>query len=269
MKGQAKTYGEWLEKQAKRTAQSAPRAQSKPPVSSKTAPEVQPKPKSPSRTSHGLEREEQTGTRSGLSRSEPSSRPVSSTGTHSDFPPLITGNSLNYNDKTIAAVAERLGVTENKAKKTVKSINTFTGGGYQEFRRKDKLDKPDSDVKRINEFLNAAPKFQGSTYRGLRIKNSELTTFLESSARGIKLDAMSSFSSDQTQAKMFASTGGDVTQTGVLLKVKSNRSGVSIRSFSKFPDEKEVLTPKGTKYRAVKKSFSKAKNMYILELEEI
>jgi hypothetical protein len=123
----------------------------------------------------------------------------------------------------------------------------------------------------INSYIAQAPKFKGQVHRGLTFDKPEAVSgFLKQLTQdgGLELDAMSSFSSDRNIAKSF--DGGNY---GVLIKVKANQSGTSIKNGSSNSGENEVLIPKGTKYRISGKPTlivnGAGRTTIELELEEI
>lgn len=157
------------------------------------------------------------------------------------------------------AVAKKTGLSRDDAQRAVDNINDFTGTLYDMYRGLDRSEgTKNSKVADIYKYIEKAPKFKGEVYRGLNFSSKEnLESFLSfvGNNKGIKLDTMSSFSSSKTTAQNFASgsmgTSKNSGDYGVVLHVKANKSGVSIKKFSNIPQENEVLAPKGANYRVV------------------
>lgn len=176
---------------------------------------------------------------------------------------------------------DNLGVSDpKKATAYAKALDDFTGDNFRLIRKVESgqkrslvADDP-QDWKRakksardLGEFLSSAPKAEGSAFRGLTFKTqTQYDDFMKSIEGGtMELNAMSSFSSSESVVKRFARKGAD-TQA-VIIRVKSNMSGVDLSSLSQYPDEKEVLVPKGTKYRVTKTSVGADGRTYV-DVEE-
>ena len=101
--------------------------------------------------------------------------------------------------------------------------------------------------KSLNTYLDKAPRYNGGIHRGLTFNNkADFDQFLAkiNEKSGIDLNAMSSFSSVKSVAKEF--DGGEF---GVMMSVKKNKSGVTVKNASVYPKESEVLVKKGTTYK--------------------
>lgn len=183
-------------------------------------------------------------------------------------------------DKAAKKAAKLMGVSKEEGYKVVEGVRYFTReDGYKAVRALDKggdalekyvasedlppsfasklrKGKPQEYTEAINKMLNSpkVPRYDGEIYRGLSSKFLE-TNSLEPGTE-FSLQAMSSFSSNQKIAERFA--GGS---EGVVIKVKQNTQGVSIKNISTFAEEDEVLVPKNTKYRVV----SVEGNVYTVE----
>lgn len=186
-------------------------------------------------------------------------------GTHEDYDNEVSKAEFFdqfdevYANQVYDAVAKKTGLSTDDARRAISNINDFTGDLYDMYRGLDRSKgTADPNVAAVYKYIQKAPKFQGEIYRGLNFSSQEnLESFLNfvGNNKGIKLDAMSSFSSSKNTAQNFASgqtgTSNNPGNYGVVLHVKANKSGVSIKKFSSLPEENEVLAPKGASYRAV------------------
>ncbi|MFB2832972.1 ADP-ribosyltransferase [Floridanema evergladense] len=173
-------------------------------------------------------------------------------------PPLIPGHDIypevEYNPgptpESYAAAKEALmkmtGLSEQEVKDGMRGVYEFVSNGYTGIRESERKGEPDSRVTNINRLLSKMPKYDGEIYRGMAIKRENLDSFLKELGTGtMKIEAMSSFTSDKKIAQKFTKVkGGGVP---VLITVQ-NKSGVSIRNMSTFKKENEVLVPKGVNY---------------------
>lgn len=194
----------------------------------------------------------------------------------------VRGHLKKLSDKeAIKLVQSDLDAKTKEAAAIYRSVNWFTGGGYtvmrsveqgkntrafsQEKLSKSELAATKKDVENVNKYLRSAPVFEGSIHRGMRFGSTEArNAFLKSVTEngGLELEAMSSFSSSKGQARNFAD------KNGVVMKVR-NKSGVSVKAFSNYPTEDEVLCPKGAKYKVVGKPKRDKDGTILLELEEV
>jgi hypothetical protein len=147
---------------------------------------------------------------------------------------------------------EKYATPEHTGKEIAEAIRRFSGsysGNIREFERTGKQSTgiEEKAAAAINSYIAAAPKYKGQVHRGLSFTDpDQISKFLKNLTAdgGFELTAMSSFSSKPTVAKGF-----DGGKYGVMLKVKGNQSGTSIKNGSSMLYENEVLVPKGTKYR--------------------
>lgn len=134
----------------------------------------------------------------------------------------------------------------------------------------------------MNEALGRAPVFSKEISRGLALDQKALDRLVNSPGH-IPM-AFSSASRRLSIARGFAfSKAEELTSSegrkfhAVVLRVLKSRSGVSIDSLSRFPEELEVVMRPGTRYRVLGKTLKKAKdeisgNMrewWEVELEEV
>lgn len=171
--------------------------------------------------------------------------------------------------------AKELGIDPDKegAKEAIAdgvAVYQFTRGNYDSFMKADRDGTPYPLNDRVNEYLKKAPKFDGEIYRGLAIDNDKIESFLESFAEGntVEMPTKASFSKDgdQAYARIF-DFDADSGISPVLLRVPKSKSGVDITRISSTPSEKEVLVPKGTKYKVA--SVKKEGPNIVIDLEEV
>lgn len=188
-------------------------------------------------------------------------------------------------DKAADKISQVTGMSKEESRKAAHAIIGFSLLEYGEVRANERNGKPftggseqsvpsfaeskDYDrIKAINNFIDKAPKYEGTVHRGLAFSNQkDFNKFLKSIKSGEPVDAMSSTTSNLDIAKGFASSGS----INVLMNIK-NKSGVSIKTLSKFSDEDEVLVPRGALYKASKitKSIGEnGKELYTIDVDEI
>lgn len=176
--------------------------------------------------------------------------------------------SEDFKEMTLQ-IKQKLGMTPKEAKESLAAVFAFTGNAeYTQIRKDEREGKKNPRIKAINRYIEKAPKYEGEIYRGLNLKTQDdLDNFLRSTTKGssVTLDAMSSFSSDRSIAHDFATDGKPAGS--ILLKVKDNRSGASIRDLTEYPEESEVLVPKGASYKVVGVT-KNDKGIYEVELED-
>lgn len=168
------------------------------------------------------------------------------------------------------------GTTREIAQQRIQSIQEFSVFEYSGIRaadagkttfwdvEKDKerqvTDEHRQHARRINDYIESSPKYDGVVYRGFRQDTGDAGSYVEKIKAALKSDdgyslrSVSSFSSDFEVAKEFAAKSGDGKKPPpevFLIEVKRNTRGASIRSVSEIPMEAEVLVPNGTRYRYV------------------
>ena len=154
---------------------------------------------------------------------------------------------------------------EEEALKYFDAIRHYTREGYRDIRRAQlaelKEGKPieDPDLKEqidlIDEYIASAPLYPEDVplYRGFGSRNIEdLWAFEEAYANGelITMSGISSWTSEKEIAADFLSEKEHVA----LFELVSNKTGVSIKHLSVFPEEDEVLFGTNATYRIIEKS---------------
>jgi hypothetical protein len=105
----------------------------------------------------------------------------------------------------------------------------------------------------LNEAIKNGPPHEGKVYRGLANVPTSIAKRLAKDGSTIELDAMSSTSTGRKVAEKFAhgetagkSKGGN---TFVIMEMAGKHGGVDIRDLTGRAGEREVLIPKGTKFK--------------------
>jgi phage gp29-like protein len=151
------------------------------------------------------------------------------------------------------------GLSDQELKPLVQSIIDFSEENYASIRKADRgeatIEVFKNDADNINLLLDKLPAYNDVIYRGVPLMDRNGRSLLDKLANDeYVLDAMSSFSSNLTIAEDFAlglggTTDADYSGGGVILVIKKNSRGKSIKHLSANPQEDEVLVPKGTRYR--------------------
>jgi hypothetical protein len=165
-------------------------------------------------------------------------------------------------------VKKMTGMTEPEAEIALNTITKFTMSGFLKIKRIEREGKSDRDVEIVNNFLKKMPHYRGTLYRGIPFgKIEKLQAFLDKirTNGGHAIDSMTSFTSDEFVAEDYASS-----RYPVMMRIKNNRSGISIQEFSALYTEREVLVPKGTQYRLthISENIEAGEILYI-DMEEI
>jgi len=114
----------------------------------------------------------------------------------------------------------------------------------------------------INEFIDKSPKVKGEVYSGFQDDMVGVYGVDDLPVGdSFSFPSMTSFSTSNDVAKSF--NGGGI------FKVVDNKSGASIRAFSNFKNEDELLVPRKAKYKLVDKSFDPELESTVYTLEEV
>lgn len=144
------------------------------------------------------------------------------------------------------------------------AIFDYTGDGYK-LMRKGQLQE---EVKLIDEVIAKQPKWDGTIYRGMSVKDDFIENLQNSVGDSIQFSSNkpTSFSSSKAQATKF-STQVDGNNNSILFKMK-NKRGSSITHNTQYPTEKEVLHKSAEKYKIKSVNFDTSKGIYVVELED-
>lgn len=97
---------------------------------------------------------------------------------------------------------------------------------------------------RLQAAIESAPQFNGTVYRGMSLSSADLAALRPGKTMTMK--AISSSSQKASVALDFAAGGG---KGAVILKLHTKRGAKLPGRLSEFAGEKEVLLPKGAKYK--------------------
>lgn len=252
LEGEHKTYVDWLQHQANTGAKLHDTHQEevdklgleKPKVKSKTETKTKPK----------IETEPTVEAKVEIKKK---------LGTHEDLP------ENESPENTVKAMSKISGLSEKDCTESYHAIRKFAESYYYPAIREEESSgesgKYEDTINAINNYLYHAPPFKGTIYRGLQFddkkQRDDFVRRIEKS--GFKNNAMSSFSSNQKVAESFTGKSDD---DSVVIVVKNNKNGVSIRNISENTKEDEVLCPMKGRYKFISKT--KKDGIYYVEVEQ-
>ena len=174
----------------------------------------------------------------------------------------IEGKELHgLNDKKRAELIERyykengVKISDKKSKEIYNAVKDFTGSDYSEIREiqrngiekflknHPKLNKKAANnykkmADNLDDFLKNAPRYTEETiYRGIDI-NENMVSEIFKEGKTFLDEGVSSYSN----------IAGEARQHGNVVLQATNKSGISVKAFSSYSAESEILIPKGTKY---------------------
>jgi len=161
-------------------------------------------------------------------------------------------------------------ITGKPTEAETRSINTYTGGDYREINDRlrgllsryalediKEITRLDNLAVNINSGLTKLPSFKKTTWRGEKFYGSQKKEFEEYLAKikpggKLKQDAFLSTSADKGVASSFGSINSDTERFAgrILFEIRAKR-GKSIKEWSRFKNEKEVLYKSGTEFDVV------------------
>ena len=170
-----------------------------------------------------------------------------------------------FDENKIKQILQKYNIKDPMA--TIKAIKEYAVDDSRAVKKADAYgegsEKFKKDAELINLFIEKIPAYKGEIFSGFKCdmmdvyKISELKVGTE-----FKFPSITSFSSDFDISSSFASEGGGI------FRIISNKSGPSIRVFSDFEEEKEVLVSKASKY-SVKNIYINEDGKKIIELDEL
>ena len=146
-------------------------------------------------------------------------------------------------------VAEDTGFDDARARQVIKDVFRWVGNDYIRIRAHDPSTE---DVReRLEEFLEASPKYEGTVWRGVGLERADAEDVLQALRTGGEIDqrGMSSWATESDWAAEFAETNSERRDDGVsiVFRLDENRSGVSIKHVASI-DNDEVVAPEGVRY---------------------
>lgn len=153
------------------------------------------------------------------------------------------------------------------------AIRQYTGALSSQYISADRGGKVDemvaSNNEKLNAYLDRAPKFKGDLHRGMSVEKGDIDSVLSQYKEGseVTLDAKQSWTTDtkNVQDRLTQVRSGQTDPVSVVFEYPNSNVGVDISKHSRFEEEKEVLVPKGAKYKV--KAVTKHEGGYKITFE--
>lgn len=105
----------------------------------------------------------------------------------------------------------------------------------------------------LNNYLDQANKYQGNIYRGMSVEGADAESVLAKYKVGssVDLDSKQSWTKDLSNVnnRLTSVANGQKNPVKITLEYPNSKSGVDVSGQSNFPEESEVIIPKGTSYK--------------------
>ena len=151
-------------------------------------------------------------------------------------------------DKVISTVENDIGANKKQAEEIVKTFYNFSGDEYKQLREDQRHNKINKQDQIIEDYIDKAPKFEESIYRGIVVKDNIKFTV----GNTLDMKGTSSWTSDEKKTNTFLTLSNEDRRNRltnqVVFKVENPIKAVSIKHMSSFPEEKEVLVSKKAKF---------------------
>lgn len=149
----------------------------------------------------------------------------------------------------VRMVAEDTGFDDARARQAIQDVSRWVGNDYTRIRAHDPSTE---DVReRLEEFLEASPKYEGTVWRGVGLERADAEGVLQALRTGGEIDqrGVSSWATESDWAAEFAEMNVERRDDGVsiVFRLDENRSGVSIKHVASI-DNDEVVAPEGARY---------------------
>ena len=149
----------------------------------------------------------------------------------------------------VRMVAEDTGFSDARARQAIQDVARWVGNDYTRIRTHDPSTE---DVReRLEEFLEASPKYEGTVWRGVGLERADAEDVLQALRTGGEIDqrGVSSWATESDWATEFAEMNVERRDDGVsiVFRLDENRSGVSIKHVASI-DNDEVVAPEGVRY---------------------
>lgn len=149
----------------------------------------------------------------------------------------------------VRMVAEDTGFDEERSRQAIQDVSRWVGNDYTKVRAHDPATE---DVReRLEEFLAASPKYEGTVWRGVGLERADAEELLQALRTGGEIDqrGVSSWATESDWATEFAEMNVERRDDGVsiIFRLDENRSGVSIKHVASI-DNDEVVAPEGVRY---------------------
>jgi len=179
-------------------------------------------------------------------------------------------------EQRVEEVMERTGFGENKSWVMADAVYRFTDTDYGEIRAGS--ERYQDLGKRIEDFIRGyKPPYDGMVYRGISVDGKVASRLLSRLVheKNITMKGVSSWSSSRRIAERFARVSSEYNDgvVGMIFRVK-NKKGVPIHKLSYYPEEREVLHSKRTKYKlggniSIYQTGYYNRRVYVVDLEEV
>lgn len=144
------------------------------------------------------------------------------------------------------------------SKTEARSIRSYTGALSSQFIQLDRgdtkhiLPEVQEQNRELNAYLESAPKFQGTIFRGIVVEKTEVEKLLKKFEPGkvVENDAKQSWTkSDKAVENRLVSVSNEKKNpVRVFFEYPESKIGVDVSAASNFPEEEEVVLPKDTSY---------------------
>lgn len=159
-------------------------------------------------------------------------------------------------------------------KDEARAIRSYSTASSSQFIEADRGGEVPAEIKekneKLNDYLDRAPKYEGTLYRGIAVEKGEVKDILDKYKEGAKfdLDAKQSWTKEESVAhnriKEVARHREEPVK--ITFEYPGSKAGVDVSSHSNFEEEKEVIVPKGAKYKV--KDVKKSDDGYKIIFEE-
>ena len=162
------------------------------------------------------------------------------------------------------------GCSRLDATKQQKAVSQYSDIDYHAVRESQQKGHPSENAQAIEQYIAAAPKWNGGTiYRGINAGQETTNKILSSAQSGEPFDlgGVTSWSSTRSTAEGFIKKGKSADRTQVLLRTAGTNQGTSIKHLSVHPEEDEVAISQNARWVAT--SVKKQGSMYIVDCQEL
>lgn len=146
-------------------------------------------------------------------------------------------------------IMEDTGFDAERTEQVRRDVSSWVGTGYTRIRAEE--DAYAQTAERLEEFISASPKYEGTVYRGIGVERETADEILATLRGGGSIDnhGIASWATESDWATTFAEMGGEDKSdpVSIVLQLDENRSGTSIKHIADI-DNDEVIAPKGVRY---------------------
>ena len=146
----------------------------------------------------------------------------------------------------VRMVMDDTGFDSVRAEQAINDITSWVGSACGKIRSKDGDYAKVAD--RIEEFIEASPKYKGAIYRGISLDAKDANEMLDRLLNEKPIDqiGISSWSTEKEWAEEFATmqARSDKTQVKVVFQIDDNKSGVSIKHIADIDNDEVIQSAK-------------------------